>query len=315
MQTKKTKRNKRKSLIILGSFLIILSFSILFLKYFNLYKNDEKEKKSLENFYIKEEVINKDIKEEKVEQTKSSNYDYIAVLRIPKINLKKGLVSKNSKYNNIEYNVTIHELSSRPDEINGNVILMAHSGTAYISYFNNLKYLNINDHIYLDYNNKTYNYKITNIYDVEKTGSLNIKRNNNKSTITLITCRDNSNKQIVIIGEIELIVIIDLEVMFMNNIDYEELNDEEFHKIFEEFDKKMDEFLEKEDFYNRYIAYFIAEEYKEKLLPKISLDTMIISALNSIEVVRTSKDKIKEHLKNKYKLELIDEDNLTFKEL
>ena len=42
---------------------------------------------------------------------------------------------------------------------------------------------------------------------------------------------------------------------------------------------------------------------------------MIISALNSIEVVRTSKDKIKEHLKNKYKLELIDEDNLTFKEL
>ena len=204
MQTKKTKRNKRKSLI-LGSFLIILSFSILFLKYFNLYKNDEKEKKSLESFYIKEEVINKDIKEEKVEQTKSSNYDYIAVLRIPKINLKKGLVRKNSKYNNIEYNVTIHELSSRPDEINGNVILMAHSGTAYISYFNNLKYLNINDHIYLDYNNKTYNYKITNIYDVEKTGSLNIKRNNNKSTITLITCRDNSNKQIVIIGEIEFV--------------------------------------------------------------------------------------------------------------
>ena len=95
MQTKKTKRNKRKSLIILGSFLIILSFSILFLKYFNLYKNDEKEKKSLKNFYIKEEVINKDIKEEKVEQTKSSNYDYIAVLRIPKINLKKGLVHKN----------------------------------------------------------------------------------------------------------------------------------------------------------------------------------------------------------------------------
>ena len=47
MQTKKTKRNKRKSLIILGSFLIILSFSILFLKYFNLYKNDEKEKKRI----------------------------------------------------------------------------------------------------------------------------------------------------------------------------------------------------------------------------------------------------------------------------
>ena len=43
------------------------------------------------------------------------------------------------------------------------------------------------------------------------------------------------------------------------------VKDEEFHKMFEEFDKKIDIFLEKEDFYNKYIAYFIAEEYKEKL--------------------------------------------------
>ena len=79
MQTKKIKRNKRKSLIVLGSFLIILSFSILFLKYFNLYKTDEKEQKSLEEFYIKEEQIKIDKDDNKVEQTKSSNYDYIAV--------------------------------------------------------------------------------------------------------------------------------------------------------------------------------------------------------------------------------------------
>ena len=42
---------------------------------------------------------------------------------------------------------------------------------------------------------------------------------------------------------------------------------------------------------------------------------MIKTALESVEVVRTSKDKIKEHLKNEYKLEIIDENNLTFKEL
>ena len=206
MQTKKIKRNKKKSLLILGSFLIILSISLLLVKYLNIYKNDNKEKKALENFYIQEEVINNEEQHDNnLVNKESSNYDYIAVLRIPRINLKKGLVSKNSRYNNIEYNVTIHELSSRPDEINGNVILMAHSGTAYISYFNNLKRLKINDHIYLDYNNKTYDYRITNIYDVEKTGSLNIKRNNNTSTITLITCRDNTNKQIVVIGEIEYV--------------------------------------------------------------------------------------------------------------
>ena len=204
MQIKEIKRNKKKSLLILGSFLIILSISLLLVKYLNIYKNDNKEKKALENFYIQEEVINNEEQHDNnLINKESSNYDYIAVLRIPRINLKKGLVSKNSRYNNIEYNVTIHELSSRPDEINGNVILMAHSGTAYISYFNNLKSLRINDHIYLDYKSKTYDYRITNIYDVEKTGSLNIKRNNNTSTITLITCKDNTNKQIVVIGEIE----------------------------------------------------------------------------------------------------------------
>ena len=205
------KHKKRKSwLIVIGSLIILLGIFDVSLMFIKPAVKQEQEENALKDFYIKEEQkidkIDKTTSEEVKEVSKPKvKYDYIAVLRIPKINLKKGLVSKNSKYNNIEYNVTIHELSSRPDEINGNVILMAHSGTAYISYFNNLKYLNINDHIYLDYNNKTYNYKITNIYDVEKTGSLNIKRNNNKSTITLITCRDNSNKQIVIIGEIEFV--------------------------------------------------------------------------------------------------------------
>ena len=153
---------------------------------------------------IKEENINtKEQEEQKVEtHNTEKKYDYIAILRIPKINLIRGLVNKDSKYNNIEYNVTIHELSSTPEEENGNVILMAHSGTAYISYFNNLNKLNINDHVYIDYKNKTYNYKITNIYEVEKTGSLNIKNNSNKSTITLITCKYNTNKQIVVVGEI-----------------------------------------------------------------------------------------------------------------
>ena len=123
MQTKKIKRNKKKSLLILGSFLIILSISLILVKYLNIYKNDNKEKKALENFYIQEEVINNEEQHDNnLVNKKSSNYDYIAVLRIPRINLKKGLVSKNSRYNNIEYNVTIHELSSRPDEINGNVI-------------------------------------------------------------------------------------------------------------------------------------------------------------------------------------------------
>ena len=101
----------------------------------------------------------------------------------------------------------------------------------------------------------------------------------------------------------------------MKAIDYDNMSDDEFAKMFEEFDNKMDIFLEKDDFFNRFVAYFIAEEYREKLLPRTSLDVMIKTALESINLVNTSKEKIKEYLKNQYNLEIINEDNLTFKEL
>ena len=52
------------------------------------------------------------------------------------------------------------------------------------------------------YNNKEYKYKMVNSYEIEKTGYAHIVRNAEKSTLTLITCKSNSNKQIVIICEL-----------------------------------------------------------------------------------------------------------------
>lgn len=96
----------------------------------------------------------------------------------------------------------IHKESDTPDKEGGNVILVAHSGTSGVAYFRNVDKLSLNDEIYLDYNNKTYSYKITNIYDIEKTGVVPIRKVTTKSTITLITCRHSTNKQIVVIAEI-----------------------------------------------------------------------------------------------------------------
>ena len=79
---------------------------------------------------------------------------------------------------------------------------MAHSGSASMSYFRYLYKLNLGDKVYLDYNNKTYAYKIINQYDIEKTGQASIRKNTRKSSITLITCRTGTNKQIVLIGEL-----------------------------------------------------------------------------------------------------------------
>ena len=101
----------------------------------------------------------------------------------------------------------------------------------------------------------------------------------------------------------------------MGKINFEDMTDEEFSKLFESFDKKMDKYLEKEDFFNRYIAYFIAEEYNQKLLSDDSFEVIIRSALNNLSVIKPDKNKIKSHLKEKYNLEVIDEDNLKLKEL
>ena len=83
-----------------------------------------------------------------------------------------------------------------------NVIIAGHSGSARISYFRKLDQLVIGDKASLNYKGKVYNYKIVDIYDIDKTGKAEIIREKNKSTLTLITCRHNTKKQIVVIAEL-----------------------------------------------------------------------------------------------------------------
>ena len=210
METRKIKDKRRKKswFIIIGSLIIVLGFSLLSFDFIKPYVDENTEEKSLEQFYIKEEqIIDKNDKttSDEVEKEKKPKvkYDYIAVLKIPKINLEKGLVEKSSKYNNINYGVQILKESDSPNVINGNVILAAHSGTANISYFRNLDKLDLGDDAIIYYQGNTYNYKVVKKYDADKTGKINIKRDRNTSTLTLITCRHNTDKQIVIILELQ----------------------------------------------------------------------------------------------------------------
>ena len=129
---------------------------------------------------------------------------YLGVLYIPKIGLRRGFFDTNNRYNSIEYNVTMLPGSSTPDIQNGNLMLIAHSGTAYISYFAFLYRLNVGDPCYITYNGYDYKYKIVNIYNVPKVGNVQIVRNFDKTTLTLITCtKDNDTMQTVYIAEME----------------------------------------------------------------------------------------------------------------
>ena len=213
MRTKKIKENKtdkkKKSwYVVIGSLIFIIGFVVLSIDIIQPVMKEKEEEKALEQFYIKEEKkedkIDKTTSEEVKQETKTKvKYEYIAVLKIPKINLEKGLVERTSKYNNINYGVEILKESDSPDVINGNVILAAHSGTANISYFRNLDKLDLGDDAIIYHQGNTYNYKVVKKYDADKTGKISIKRDRNTSTLTLITCRHNTDKQIVIILELQ----------------------------------------------------------------------------------------------------------------
>lgn len=126
---------------------------------------------------------------------------YDAILYIPRINLKKGIYEKNDKRNNIDKNVTIHNLSDYPNQENSNVILMAHSGTGRKAFFNQITQLNSDSLIEFYYRKTKYVYKVNHYYQVEKTGNISIERDTNKKTITLITCsQEDKSKQLIYIG-------------------------------------------------------------------------------------------------------------------
>lgn len=137
------------------------------------------------------------------EQTNQTTiYNYLGVLEIPKINLKNGFYDLNSKYNNVDYNVTIINGSTYPDMQNNNLILAAHSGNCNYCYFDNLYKLQNGDIAYLQYKNKKYTYEVVNIYEVEKDGTVEVYRDYSKNCLTLITCTRGSNtKQTVYILE------------------------------------------------------------------------------------------------------------------
>lgn len=129
--------------------------------------------------------------------------EYLGIIDIPKINLYKGFYSKTSNLNNVKFNLFVLKESDYPDVINGNLIIAGHSGNYNNSYFANLYKLELEDTIIVHYNKKDYTYKITKIYNEEKTGTVRILRDRNKTTLTLITCtKDDSKHQTIYISEL-----------------------------------------------------------------------------------------------------------------
>lgn len=133
-----------------------------------------------------------------------TNYEtYTGILEIPKINFSKGFYKKESSLNNVKFNIKILPQSSYPDEDKGNTIIIGHSGNYSNSYFKDLYKLEKEDTATIKYNNKTYTYKIVNIYTDKKDGTVTIYRDETKTCLTLITCtKDDNTTQTIYILEL-----------------------------------------------------------------------------------------------------------------
>lgn len=199
------KRKGNKVFLIIGIILILLSICTCA---FDIYINNKKELqevKLVEDFF-EEEVVSNEVEEvsktqEEKTEASSPTYNYIAILEIPSINLKRGIVDYNSWANNVRYNIQIIEHSQMPYVENSNLILAGHNGTSNVSFFKDLYKLKEDSLIYLYYNGYKYIYKLNNFYDTDKDGKVEIIRNKYKNTITLITCKKGTkDKQVVYIG-------------------------------------------------------------------------------------------------------------------
>ncbi|MBR1717717.1 MAG: sortase [Bacilli bacterium] len=213
-QFKLSNRVKKSQVLTIGSLFIFVGFIFLTFNYFLKLRDEvysdmkiammDDEPVKIENV-VEEAPVLENVE---VEEEKPTNYvvdysKYFGVLEIPKIGLKRGFYNVDNRYNNIQYNVTMANGSTMPDVHGGNLILMAHSGDAYISYFAYLWRLNIGDSAFVTYNGYRYEYRIVDIYEVPKNGIVRIRRNLGQTTLTMITCtKNNDYTQTVYISEL-----------------------------------------------------------------------------------------------------------------
>ena len=211
--------NKKRDIILLtiGTLLIVLSLCLLFYDRIVLIKSNVFAEIEMEKYRERGEDVDKDeddVTDEEIDDSEIEDYDednlpkepsastkskirkeYIGYLEIKKINLKQGFLSKNSRYNNVNYNIQLLGPSNYPDKELGNVIIAGHSGNSYLGFFKNLYKLKLGDEAKITYKGYVYNYKIVNIYNVKKTGTVKVIRDYKKSCLTLITCTHNNAKK------------------------------------------------------------------------------------------------------------------------
>ncbi|MCR4581007.1 MAG: sortase [Bacilli bacterium] len=206
-------RLQKNAKITLSILFILIGIGFLTYNYFGMKKSNlfsEKNMKLVEQqIVLPEEVRTIDEDDEPtITEPVEDAAGYIGYLSVPDVNIKRGFTNLDSPNNTLSKNILLVTGSTMPDVDKGNLILAGHNGHSKVSFFNDLYKLEDGAHAYVTYNGKIYNYVLKNRYDVPKVGTVNIQRNVDVTTLTLITCHRTSNSlQVVFIFELESINI------------------------------------------------------------------------------------------------------------
>ncbi|MBR2840798.1 MAG: sortase [Bacilli bacterium] len=195
-----------KAVVTISISLVIIGLLIFSSDYLKSKKEKAYEKVRISLQTEKEDNTPKIVEEEpKIEEpVEVLPNGYLGILTIEKINLQQGFYDRDNPENNVDRNITFLDPTNYPDEKNGNVFLVAHSGSSSIAYFKNLYQLEIGDIASIRYKGKTYTYKIADIYTDIKDGTVTIYRDKNRSTLTMVTCtKDDETRQTIYIAYLE----------------------------------------------------------------------------------------------------------------
>ena len=178
---------RNKYLLLVGLVIIVIVICYFGSRIYNYYSDVKNNEKSIQS-----------VLENRVDSISNERYRYKAVLEIPSVNIKRGILDIDNKYNTAKYNV---ELVLEDSNM---IVLASHNGNNYNSYFGKLVNLELGDKINYYYNGKIYQYVYTDTYEIKKDGYADIYRRKSEKSIVLVTCKDNSNDgQVVFIGYLD----------------------------------------------------------------------------------------------------------------
>ena len=199
----KEKIKSKNLFLLIGSLLFLCVSSYTIYNYMQSYNSKTQEENQIDSYINKDSTNDVEtadnLASDETNEHREVNYSF--VIEIPEISLKKGIYGIIQEFNTVSKNIQLLNESDMPDIENGNVILASHNGSSSISFFNKLDRLNTDSIIYIYQSGIKYEYRLNNSYEIEKNGTAIIKRDLNKSTLTLITCKRNSkDKQMVYIA-------------------------------------------------------------------------------------------------------------------